>query len=300
MRNINLIDTSLAIGDTLATINQSYLDLDKWTTSVQSSAVRMWAPLLDLFTERQEEWRTSYTLAQQNSAKWISMSSTVELNSAKWLTPLSLYYPGIFPLGTGVADIRDVVDTWLNNYFPVTSDFLRDPIYVENQVAVIYNFYSDPQLSTAIDRTEVLIDRTTCTTADVTAYANCRTDLFGVAFCSNGDMSCDGQYTTCPQTASTECYYNTYPFTPYIMDDGYYTRSIAKPSIITVDANYNTIVTNPPPEIITEYGTDGNKAFSSIQATLYIKYNDTREHPTINGLRFKVKNCRWTFDSVIR
>jgi hypothetical protein len=113
-------------------------------------------------------------------------------------------------------------------------------------------------------------------------------------------MSCDGQYVTCPQTQNADCYFNGYPFTPYIIPDGYITRTIPQDPITTVDDNYDTVVIPQPDLVVTEYGIDNYKAISTIKANLNINLTDTRESPTANVLRFKVKNCKWTFDSVIR
>lgn len=294
MYKFSNINGTQHIGDSLDNINNNYLNLDLWTQNILLSANNLWQPLVDLYKNHQEDWKNSITIAQQNSALWISVASTVETNSALWIKPLTIFYPDIYDQNTSKSSIKENLDFWLNQNFPVLTEYSNTPNYVQDQEAYV-NVYTYNIVNT-INETNNEFKPTTCSTADGTSYANCRTYFSGYVFCSNGDMNCDGQFVNCPQSLGIECYYNTLPEGPYIVGgSGYKTQTITPPPIKTIDEDGNTTITEGTPYEITTYGVDNTIGIGYINANITVNYTNRSESDTINVFKYVVQDCKWQF-----
>jgi hypothetical protein len=254
----------------------------------------LWQPLVDLYKDHQDDWKNSITIVQQNSALWISVATTVESNSALWLKPLTVFYPDIFSQDTPKNTIKETLDIWLNQNFPVLPEYSEVPNYIQDQEAYI-SVYSY-NIVNSIKETHNEISQTTCSTTDGTSYANCRTYFSGMAFCSNGDMNCDGQFVDCPQSLGIECYYNTPPVGPYIVGGaGFKTQTITPPPVSTIDEEGNEVITQPEPYEITIYGADNTTGLAYINANITVSYTNRAETDLINVFKYVVKDCSWQF-----
>jgi len=254
------IDPIQSIGDSLTDINLNYLNLDKWTTSIQTSADLYWKPMIELFTQKQNSWSEGVTLLHQNSAAWVDLATTVENNSAKWLQPLTLFYPQIFSTEYAIQSARAIYSTlqeWLNTRFAVLQENSDTPQYIENQEAMVWYYTNYTEKS--VSNTYGLNDSTTCVTMDKDVISNCITKFHGYAYCSNGDMNCEDQTMGMDVSTHVECYFNTPPLAPYVLLDK----------------------------------TDNTRATASITNNLTVNFNDIKESNIISGFKFKVKDCSW-------
>jgi hypothetical protein len=302
MYTVSPILSTLNIGDSLPFINANYLSLDLWTYNIELSAKKYWRPLVDLFLNKSDEWDKSITIAQQNSAMWIDMSTVVEQNSAKWIEPLTIYYPGIFTQGSSIKDIVTTVNTWANNNFPVRIENSLNTFYLQNQELIIYNFIHKTER--VVKDHKVVEDSTKCVTADGFIHTKCVTEFHGYVFCSNGDMNCEGQATSCPYTEYVDCYFNQRPEGPYEATYGTITVWEEQEPIITItyDDEGNEVSREEevvPPKRISTQGTDNTNVYSRIKATFDVNYTDTREQTDIIAVKFKVSDCTWVYNGVI-
>jgi hypothetical protein len=299
MINFTHINASSNIGDSLATINDNYKNLDIWTNNIQASAQYLWQPMLDLYLNHQVDWSESVTLIQTNSAKWIDVSTTVEYCSARWIKPLTLFYPYIYKSDTTVSSIKSTIDTWLNQNFPVTVEYLSRPNYIENQVAIVYNYHY--YIAKTINETATLIDQTQCQTRDYVAMATCKTFLLGTAFCSNGDMTCDGQVLDCSNSQYVECYYNPPPAGPYILPGTLKSKIVyvEQEPLKQIDEDGNVTTTPVDPIAVEEFGIDNSSGTGYINANVRFQFTDRAETSSLNAFKFIVKDCKWVFDTMI-
>lgn len=295
MYNFLAIKGDQHIGNSLASVNNNYVNLDLWTQNILLSANNLWQPLVDLYKNHQEDWKNSITTVQQNSALWISVATTVETNSALWIKPLTIFYPDIFEQSTSKSDIKETLDIWINQNFPVLAEYSDTPNYIQDQEAYI-NVYTY-NIVNSINETHNELAQTICSTTDGTSYVNCRTYFSGMAFCSNGDMNCDGQFVNCPQTEYIECYYNTPPVGPYIVGGaGYKTKTITPNPVTSVDEEGNEVITQDPPYDITVYGSDNTTGVGYINANITVSYVNRSETDNINVFKYSVKDCKWQFE----
>jgi hypothetical protein len=295
MYNLSPIDSPSYIGNSLPLINLNYEHLDQWTVAVQASARDMWQPLVDLYTFHEAEWNNGLTIAQNNSAKWISYSTTVENLSASWLSPLTLFYPYIFSDSTNSSTVKDIILSWLNQNFPVSSAFRNFPFYIENQKAIVYNY--SHHVATPINEYLILTDSTSCGTNNSVVHVTCRTELHGVAFCSNGDQGCDGYAMECGHVENLKCYYPTGG--PYVIGQGWQTVFTYKDPIRIVDGDGNVTIIDQDPDVVNYWGANDTSALSYIKAHLTLKFSDTYESRIINTLKFKVQDCKWVYDPTL-
>jgi hypothetical protein len=216
---ITEINSALSIGDSLSTINLNSYNLDQWVTSIQTSAVNYWLPLMNYYKEINSTFKTNAQIGSSRKPFWDSNNTTVSQNSANWLEPLSVIYPQILPPNsfsqnnTILISIYTEVLNWLNTAFPVNS--AGEILYVQNQNAYVY-FFSQEQ-GTITDYITYLADSTNCTTQDTQICATCNTSWTGTAICSNGDFTCDGTVESCNQCAPVPCNYtqtNNHYYTP--------------------------------------------------------------------------------------
>jgi len=292
MYNFTAIGLSSTIGDSLPLVNQNYEFLDQWTANIQLSATQYWQPLIDLYNRHLTDWNQSLTLAQQNSAIWTSVSTTVESFSAAWLTPLSLFYPQIYPQNTDLATVKNTITAWLNQNFPVSNAFTSAPYYVENQKAIVYNY--NYYIANIVNEKQTIVDQTTCSTQDGVSVINCRSDLTGTAFCSNGDVACDGNGSQCAHNESVSCSFNA---GPYIVGQGYKTVVVPRDPIRTIDDDGNTVLTAQSPITTTVYGNLSNTGQSYIQANISTYFVNQSETTSLNYFKFIVKDCQWVYVS---
>jgi len=150
--DIQNIDLDSAIGDSLITINNNFVELDKniKTTEVIFNkysylynntfaqnlidTVRQTPedPLLaaanihplnaeSYFVEKFNTLLHAATLIQDNKDSWEQTTTLVAAHSAQWLQPMTFLYPCIVnePTFRATPKIRDEVTQWLNTYFPI-------------------------------------------------------------------------------------------------------------------------------------------------------------------------------------
>lgn len=264
--SFTLLTSSDSIGDTLSAINNNYLTLDEWATSIQLSADNLWGPFVDYYKNFSLELKPNISKGQASLNKWKSMSTTVETNSSNWIEPLILYYTDVITIkqqqdNTYITPITQ----WLNNNFPVLSDSCSNGVcYLQTQECVVHatrKTNSSLEASTSgksrsqIDSTPVTVsDSTLCQTADTIASGPCVVRYSGgVVGCDNGDFACGGAISC---TVSQK-----------------------------VDCNFN------------ETGTKSYRPY--IKANLYYNYIDEYETTDLLRLRYIISDCKWKFDKQI-
>ena len=198
-----------SIGDNLSSVNINYENLDEWTTSIQFSATNYWQPLVNFYENIISKWNTNVSYLTNNKLNWDKMVSTVQVNSSKWLTPLVLMYPNVLS-SSNISEITN----WININSPCISS---NTIYIENQKAYVYALSSTTITS---DLKVYSSNSGLCkTTPTVKICATCKTNFSGTAQCSNGDVVCDGGFTTCNECSNVSCKYpqsNASTYTPSI------------------------------------------------------------------------------------
>jgi hypothetical protein len=202
-----------SIGDSLSAVNINYENLDEWTTSIQMSATNYWEPLVNFYENVISNWNTNASYLSSNKLNWDNMIVTVENNMSKWVTPLVVMYPNILNSGDLNHNIS-IITKWLNTNSPCISS---QTVYVENQKAYVYALSSVNQTVNLINHQ---ITYGHCqTTKQIKVCASCKTKFFGTALCSNGDMICDGGFSTCNECGEVNCQYpqtGTYIYNPAI------------------------------------------------------------------------------------
>lgn len=268
----NYIQPSLAIGDSISAINLNYSNLDEWTSNIALSAELYWKPMLAVYSQLKNNWKEGLSLLQQYSANWISVKSTVESCSAKWLEPLTLIYPDFFTRNQVISNadyVKNTLTTWLNQKFPVLVERNERPFYIENQEAIVHYFlqFSDKE----IVENHLLRASTKCLTQDQNMIVKCVEALDGIAFCSNGDMNCAGHTLESVGKEYIECYFNGVSGAQPLSGE------------------------NPTGPYVNVVNAVNSSAEGAIQSNLTVVFNDIRESSSLNGIKFKVKNCQWEF-----
>ena len=235
--NFTKILSGDTIGDSLTPINQNYSNLDQWTTSIQTSATQYWIPVMNFYNQIQNQLKQSVDISNKYKTNWGGLSSTVTSNSAIWVQPIISFYPMLLTLPTIDAGLKkeDIafLDSWMNSYRKV-QDELGNINYVENQTGYLYVMTQYSQfnygLNTYVDghivNQPVLQPNVTplqsngyCLTYDQNVCGTCTTAFKGIAYCSNGNFICDGNFATCTECNTVNCSYpqtNTHAYIPAI------------------------------------------------------------------------------------
>jgi hypothetical protein len=317
MYNFSLLDKNNYIADDLETINLNYRSLSDWTLGMETSAKNLWAPLVQLFSMRQPDWEFAITRTQQYSARWLKTATVVESYSAGWIKPLALMMPNIYRNTVNFETLVYTISGWINDYFPVLPNFNAEPSFVEGQEAFVYNYYHSDNFRIE-DLPIDLYASATCLVYPGMGWANCTTRYSGVVDCNGGALVCDGQFKTCPVSKAVDCSYTS---PPYIVDSAILTRPLEqnRKTVRVPVTKYRTVTINGEDNIIpyTEYesrtvttseknllyvGSYNEKwslGIGYIKAKILFNYTDTRENTNLQCIKFKVKNCKWEYDTII-
>lgn len=291
MYNFTPILSTSTIGDSLPFVNANYEQLDLWTHNIQASATYLWQPLVDLYNSNFLEWENSITLLQNNSAAWISVSSTVENLSATWLKPLCIFYPDLYPVNTDLATIKNTITLWVNQNFPILPVYSTKSHYIEGQELIVYNY--NYYTAKVIKNSEILIDQTTCYTADGAVSVSCKNSYSGYIYCSNGDFDCTDKSVLCDKNQTVYC--NFPSDGPYILSQGYSQVLTRLTPIKKVDEDGNITYIPREPVITTRWDTNDKAALSYIRANISTNFTDRAESVSLNQFRFVVRDCQWVY-----
>lgn len=205
------IPSSYSIGNSLSSVNENYLNLDKWTTDISLSAQQLWEPLLSFYNANKTEWEQVVSLTQQYSAKWLNTTTIVENNSAKWTQPISIFYPEIFPNPFTSENLLSATN-FLNTTFPVGDPKkVNKPNYIEGQTFIIY-CYTYTLNQNVINSQTTLRDSTICSTNPRDVCLTCTNIYTGVAPCNGGNFYCSTGPNSCVRCASIGCRYTNPPY----------------------------------------------------------------------------------------
>lgn len=319
MYNFSFLDKNNYIADDLGTINLNYRSLNDWTLSLESSAKNLWAPLVQLFNMRQPDWEFAITRTQQYSARWLDTATTVESYSSSWIKPLSLLLPNIYSSKTDFQALVYTISSWINTYFPV---LVKDaaPVYVENQEALVYNYFQS-DLTRVENLPLNLYASTTCVVYPGNGWANCTTRYSGTVNCNGGALVCDGQFKTCPVSKPVECQFTNPPYkvksntlppktitvsrtvktpvTQYktVNKKGIFNQILGRKSTVSYTEYITQTITEEVENPV--YSAALNNKWSVgigyIKAKLLFNYTDTREDIAMQCIKFRVKDCKWEY-----
>jgi hypothetical protein len=265
--------SSDSIGDSLSYINQNYANLEAQTLTAIASANTLWTFVQDYYTAIVPLIRDAITSVGSLTASIQSATTTVQQNSAGWLTPITIFYPTIFPSASSNLAIVNTVSAWVNNNFPVYSDSSINSNFIENQELIAYSHvwaYSPNGISENV----ILTDSTQCSTQGENICGTCKVKYSGGAYWGGGNnwFSCEGYVASCSVCDTLICNYNSPPYTNIVND-----------SIAVDGGTINTSV-----------------ATGYIQANVNMSFQDIFEVQTINSFVFKIQNCLWVYQGVTR
>jgi len=277
MRNINFINPASPIGDTLPDINETYLNLELNAIDLKNQVEQIWDPMVYYYLNAKELFfgTSAYTTILTDLQK---ATTLVETNSAFWLKPITFIYPTLF--SQTETKIQDLLLVWLAENFPVVTEGVDKPNYVEGQKAMVFaNRYTYGE---NINTSNVATDTTLCITKDEAVCAGCRTYLTGHTYCgSNSEFVCSDEYFCNTNCKAMKCDFSNPPYIFSYREEsevyyGNYDGSGYKPH-----HNYRTV------------------ARASITAHINARWLDRQETDSIVGIIYKVSDCDWVFDSYV-
>lgn len=253
-----------------------------------------WNQIVTLTRNNSAKWISMVTTVEANSAKWIEpitifypnffpdpftsenvVTVTEFLKNAFPIYPGGGDYPGVYgqrlnlPPGTIVT--QDFIDSDGDGIddrvqrFPGddgTKQFSAAPVYVENQLAVVYAMPFTQSLN-AINIETYLTDFTICVTNPRRVCVTCWNYYSGGGPCGWGYVNCPRYSNSCSQCKDVQCWYNNPPYTP-----------------------------QPAPAGLS-YGR------SKIDANVTMSYSERRESLNIIAIVYRIKNCTWQFERFI-
>jgi hypothetical protein len=270
----NLLTSSNVIGDSLSAVNNNYLYLDDWISSIELSANNYWKPFVEYYRNFSIELKQNIKAGQENLSNWISMATTVETNSSKWLEPLMLFYTDVLSVEKQKENnfLNEITD-WINEKFPVLNDYCPNGVcFLEYQEATVHilkretsdypekywasvynpsNPYKNKRQSDSITRK--LSDSTICNTTNTIASGPCSVTFSGSVNCNGGHFGCGGGSRSCTVSQTVDCFF-----------------------------------------------PDGKKQNPrGISATINYNFYDQYESSQILRLKYAVSDCKWIFLSII-
>jgi hypothetical protein len=332
---VTTILSTETIGDSLSTVNQNYLNLDKRTTSISLSTEQNWLPLISLYENNKKTWGEVITLVHQYSARWLNATTTVETLSAHWNTPISIFYPEIFPSPFSPDNLLSVTN-FVRTHFPIEDPtFIELPIvlpdsiqpitprpqnynpkpnYIEGQTLIIYS-YTHTLLEDVINYNATLSDFTICATNPRTVSLKCVNTYTGWAPCNSGPFYCRTVSNGCWTSRNVNCRYDGSPYENIVAPPaipGFFIASyttkcprgftarkackVGKPQGVCTRSGRNVKAECIPNfRPITSTPATSFVARASIRATIDMQYSDRFENERITGIMFVVKNCQWEF-----
>jgi hypothetical protein len=266
------------IGNSLSSINNNYLTLEKETLNLKLTADNVWSFMQQYYIEYGPIIKDAINTVGVIAPNLSQATTLVETNSAGWLKPITIFYPTIFPSSYDNQTIVDTVSAWIQQYFPVIPEptYVTNPItggidiiiaskptYVENQKMIVYTHTWN--INSNISATTVLTDATTCSSKSQLICATCKICYFGGTYCNfNTWVDCGGNCTDCSKCEELKCYYTAPAFTP----------------LYSVGTSTDFI----------------SYAKGQISAAINIQYQDVGELQTINSFVFSVKDCNWILE----
>lgn len=255
-----------------------------------------WNQIVTLTRNNSAKWLSMVSTVEANSAKWIEpitiyypgffpdpftpddvVTVTNFLKQAFPIYPGQGDYPGVYGQRLGLdpnaiitADYIDTDNDRIDDRyqrFPGddgTKKFTAAPVYVEDQLAVVYSLAYTQTLS-AIYVNSLVSDFTICATNPRRVCVTCWNYYSGGGPCGWGHVNCASYSNSCSQCKDVQCWYNDPPYEPY--NSG----------------------------VVPGY----SYARSKIEANVKMEYTERREAINIIGIVYRVKNCSWQFDRFI-
>jgi hypothetical protein len=210
-----LLSPQDTIGDSLSSINKNYATLEAWINSIQLSADNIWTPFVDFLKVFSPRIVSNINNADLQVQNWMAASTVVEKNKIFWLEPITIHYPFVIDEESQIQvdgsktikrltqDKIDEITTWVNNFFPVTSNTCKNGVcYLEEQILIVNLF-----LRITYDGSSMvqISDSTVCSTQDSMASSPCNLSYTGdVANCNRSTYHCDGT-TNCNISRTIPC-----------------------------------------------------------------------------------------------
>ena len=192
------------IGNTVNTLNKSFSDLENFL-KIEKENVDNASNFTQNIDVIYDKLSVACSFLEQNKNNFLKISNEVAVNKTKWLKPLILLHiekfydePSIF----SEEYINDTLCKWMQANYPVKTDNVSKPNYVDGQTAFIFYFKT-------LDKSELIKynnERTVyCQTQDVNVQVNCSTTTVGRA-CAGYCGCVDCTLTTyCKQSKTSTC-----------------------------------------------------------------------------------------------
>lgn len=259
--------SSDSIGNSLSAINQNYTNLEQQTLIITASANNLWSFVQDYYINVVPIIKNAISSVNNLQANVTSTVTTVQNNSAGWLTPITVFYPTIFPSASSNLAMVQTVSAWANQNFPIYSSASTNPNFVEDQQLIVYSHvwsYSNSSISENV----ILTDSTQCATQGENICGTCNIEYSGGTYYGYGSwFSCDGYKTSCSVCDTLKCSFNSPPYV-----------NITNNSIAVDGGSINI-----------------SEATGFIQANVNMSFQDIFELQTINSFIFKIQNCNWVY-----
>jgi hypothetical protein len=192
------------IGNTLQTLNKCFSDLNLFFDLEREldEDISNFAQNIDVIYD---QLFNACSFLEQNKNNLSQKYLDVNTNKIKWLKPIILFYiekvydkSSIF----SVEYIEDMLCKWMQTNYPVKTDNISKPNYIDGQIAFIYYLKSLDQKENYYYSNEKIVN---CQTQNINITVNCSTTTSGRACAGScGCIDCAGT-SYCKQTKPITC-----------------------------------------------------------------------------------------------